>query len=396
MAVRCSSTIALALAALAAIAFAAASEARPYVPSSDSDVLERLPEASDPKLAELRPLRAALARSPGDVDAASAFARSAIKASRNTGDPRFLGYAQAALAPWWSADDAPAQALLLRATIKQSRHEFGGALADLDRLLAAHPGDSQAILTRATILTVVGRYGEAERDCARLVRRASTLIIVTCKAVAASLSGRASVSYRELQEALAGDQGSDPGVRAWSLALAAEIAARLGEADRAEAHYRAALAIDPLDTYARGAYADFLLDAGRPREAAALVAQQTKNDPLLLRLVLAEKRLPDAAPQFALHRAELAARFDAARRRGDAMHAREEARFRLLVEEDAPGALALAKMNWNVQREAADLHVLVDAAIAANDRSTLAEAAEWVTRNQLEDVALAARIGSRR
>src|SRR5205823_8415508 len=85
-----------------------------------------------------------------------------------TGDPRFFGQAQAALAPWWKQPDPPPQALLLRATLKQSTHDFMGALTDLDRVLAANPRDGQALLTRATVLTVQGRYAEARADCARI------------------------------------------------------------------------------------------------------------------------------------------------------------------------------------------------------------------------------------
>jgi len=380
--------------AMIALAIGGVGHARPFVPESDLAVLERLPEAADPSLASLKPLRAAVARAPRDLDAAAAFARQAINAARHTGDPRFLGYAQAALAPWWSSADVPATALLLRATIRQSRHEFPGALADLDSLLAVRPGDGQARLTRASILTVVGRYAEAERDCMQLARRAPDLIVITCRAGAQSLSGRAQSTYPALVQALERDTRSDAGVRAWALTLAAEITARQGELDGAEAHFRAALAMDPRDAYARGAYADFLIDVGRPREAAALLAGDTKNDTLMLRLVLAESCIPDSTADFARHRADLAARYDAARRRGDATHARDEARFRLLIEGDARGAVGLARANWSVNREPADLRVLVDAARAADDTAALVMATEWVATTRLEDVAIATRMAA--
>ena len=383
--------------AIAAIAFAALADARPFVPESDSIVLERLPEAADASLAQLKRMRAAAAQSPGDLALASAVARRSIEASRQTGDPRFLGYAQAALATWWSAADAPVQALVLRATIKQSRHDFHGALADLDRVLAARPGDAQALLTRASVLTVQGRYAEAERDCAKLARRAPPLVVAACAAGPASVSGRAEAAQRELAQALADSADADTGVRAWASTILAEIAARRGDREAAEAHLRAVLAIDPRDAYARGAYADLLLDAGRPREAAALVASETRHDALLLRLVLAEAQLPEAAAEYkAAHRAELTARFYAARLRGDALHAREESRFRLAIDRDVRVAVELARANWDVQREPADLRVLVDAALAADDKAALATATEWIRTTRLEDVTLAARIGERR
>src|SRR6185295_12095115 len=167
-------------------------------------------------------------------------------------------------------------------------------------------------------------------------------------------------------------------LREWALTLAAEIAARQGNFDAAQRHFLAALALDPRDPYLKGAYADFLLDRGRPAEVQSLLRNETKNDGLLLRLALAEQRLPEAHEALVTHRADLAERFDAARRRGDSMHRREEARFRLAIESDAVGALKLAQDNWAVQREPADLRILIEAARAAGDQDALRIASDWI------------------
>ena len=60
----------------------------------------------------------------------------------------------------------------------------------------------------------------------------------------------------------------------------------------------------------------------------------------------------------------IAARYDDSRLRGDTVHRREEARFVLGVKHDARGALALARGNWEVQREPWDLRVFLAAALA--------------------------------
>jgi predicted Zn-dependent protease len=338
--------------------------AKPFVPESDAVVLERLPEKGDPALAELKRMRAALMANPRDLDSAVPVVRGALEAARRLGDPRFLGQAQAALAPWWKGHDAPPVAILLRATLKQSAHDFAGAVADLDPLLEANPDLAQARLTRATVLTVLGRYAEARRDCSELTGKVAPLVVIGCEAAPASLSGQARIAYDALLRTLPYG-GGNSGVREWALTLAAEIAARRGDAAAAERHYRAALALDPRDAYLTAAYADFLLNRNRPREVLPLLQDDTRNDTLLLRLALAEQRLPDRRAAFAAHVGELAARFDAARRRGDSMHRREEARFRLHIEHDAKRALALARDNWAVQREPADLRILGEAARAA-------------------------------
>src|SRR5690348_15128206 len=352
---------------LAVVALLAAGPlaARPYVPVADDAVLERLPEKTDPSLRELKRLRAAVGLHPGELALAARLARRAIEAARDTGDPRFLGQAQAAIAPWWKLAEPPAAALLLRATIKQSNHDFAGAIADLDRLIAANPVDGQALLTRATVLTVQGDYAAARADCARIVPLAVPLVAAACDAAPASLSGEAGGAYDRLTRVLSEAADADAGLREWALTLAGEIADRRGDANAAENHYRHALMLDPRDPYLIAAYSDFLLDRGRAREVPPLVATRTTNDNLLLRLALAEARLPDQAAAFDGHRKELADRFDAAHRRGDSLHKREEARYRLFIENDAAGSLRLARENWAVQREPADLRVLFDAATAA-------------------------------
>jgi hypothetical protein len=111
---------------------------------------------------------------------------------------------------------------------------------------------------------------------------------------------------------------------------------------------------------------------------------------LLLRLALAERRLPDQRGIFTEHRSDLAARFDAARRRGDSVHRREEAQFRQVIEGDAHAALALARETWAVQREPADLRILIEAARAAGDAAALKIATDWIAAHHLEDAAVLA------
>lgn len=385
--------LALWIAAMAAVALAPAS-AKPFVPTGDDVVVERLPEQGDPELKELKRLRAALATDPRNLDTATGVARRGIEAARATGDPRFLGQAQAALMPWWTAADPPSAALLLRATLKQSQHDFDGAIKDLDRLLTREPTNGQALLTRATVLTVRGNYADAQRDCRKLARLTTALVATACIAGPASLSGEADDAYRTLALALE-RAGDPPGIRAWALTLAAEIAARRGDVG-ADTLFREAFALDARDAYLRAAYADFLLDNDRPRDVLPLLRDETRNDTLLLRLALAEQRLPEARASFDIHRADLAARFDAARARGDTLHQREEARFRLAIEGDAQGALALARENWKVQREPADLRILAEAARAANDAAAQKIADDWIAGTRLTDVTLAAVRGAGR
>lgn len=344
----------------------------------DTDVVAEVPaRRRDPATAERTRLRRALDANPRDLTAASRLARMLIAAARSGGDPRHLGRAEAALRPWWDDPDPPAEALLLRATIRQSRHEFGPALADLDRLVAATPDDAQVWLTRAVVLGVRGRYAEGLASCARLEALASPLVVAACRAPLLGVTGRA----RTAAAALAGElRHARSGVEAvWAEAVLADLAVWSGDPGGAEARLRRLLARAPEDRAARAALADLYLDEGRAAEAAALTDGSDQDDGLLLRRAIAQAQGGAGGDGHGPPAArEMAARFEAARLRGDSVHQREEARFALAVERDPARALRLAQQNWLVQREPADASILLEAAVAAGAPRAAAPALSWL------------------
>jgi tetratricopeptide (TPR) repeat protein len=369
-----------------AIAFAATAMATPYIPADDAQVLERLPQRSVPQFRELKVLRAAAALAPDDPAPAVALAAAYVRASRVEGDPRFNGYAQAALARWWQDPEAPTPVLVLRATILQNRHEFDAAIADLDRILKREPRHAQALLTRATVLTVRGRFAEARADCERLAALVPAIYAATCTAAIDSVTGNASRAYETLRRTLDGAVRVDGAGRAWAETLLAEIAHRRGDA-AAERHFRAALDADPSDLYLIGAYSDWLLDQRRADDVIALLGKETRIDALLLRLALAQRASGRAEAAATIE--TLRARFEASRARGDSVHQRENARFELALNDDPRSALALALDNWKLQREPSDLRILAEAGAAAGDLAARDTVRRWLAETGIEYPAVA-------
>ena len=83
--------------------------AAPYVPGSDDEVLEHLPfRPDDPAAREISELRRQLAADPNNVRIALQLARSYFAQAGGQSDPRFAGYAQAALRPWCGSPSASA------------------------------------------------------------------------------------------------------------------------------------------------------------------------------------------------------------------------------------------------------------------------------------------------
>ena len=375
-------TIVIALALSAVVA-----QAAPYIPSSGMQVIETLPRRGDPVQQQLRSLRAELNARPTDIALATSVAQRYISLGRSETDPRYLGYAQAALAPWWAQAAPPPQVRLLRATLLQSTHQFAPALADLKGVLAAQPDNAQAWLTQATVQTVQGDYAGATASCAHLSNLSIELITVTCIANVGTVTGRSAKSEQLLDLTLERSANAPEDLKEWALTLLAEMAQRRGDAVVAEARYERALAMAPNDSYLLGAYADFLLEQKRPGEVLTLLRDQSRIDALLLRRALALQQQGGREKALAADIKELAARFDAAALRGDTVHQREQARFELMLRRDAPTALALAKKNWALQKEPADIRIYLEAAVMARDAGAVKPVIDWVKQHQIEDVA---------
>ena len=263
----------------------AGAAAAPYVPRADDEVLERLPfKPNDPAMREIRDLRSALSGDPQNLELAIRMARRYFEQAGAQGDPRYVGYAQAALKPWWDLPQPPTRVLVMRATLLQYRHDFSGALIDLARALERDPADPRAWSLRAVIHLVQADYEESKRDCARLAPLVPELIAVGCSAFIDGLSGQARQSHETLSRALARSTDASAEQKMWVLIRLAEMAWRLDDPKLAEEHFKRALALDITDGFLLAAYADFLLDYGRPREVITLLKDWTLADPLLLRL----------------------------------------------------------------------------------------------------------------
>ncbi len=353
-------------------------------------MLERLPaRPTDPAMSGLRELRRQLAADPRQLGLATDLADRYFRLAVREGDPRYIGYAQAALAPWWELAEPPSEVLVLRAGLTQYLHDFDSALIDLSRVIARDPGNLDAWSYRAVIYIVMARYAEARNDCRQFAARDGGLIAAACEPTIDALTGNAVAAYARLEQALRRNPAASASQRLWVLTRLAEIAQRLGRMQEAEARYRSALQLGIDDQYLLTAYAEFLLDLKRPAEVVELLKDKTRNDVLLLRLALAELSL--GLPAAQTHQAAIQSRIDAARLRQDKLHLSDEAMFELVFRKNPQEALRLARENWALgQREPSDARILLEAALAARqpESAEVKPALEWLTGNRHEDVIL--------
>lgn len=363
----------------AATAFAAA-----YIPKSDATVLERLPfKLNDAVARELASMRAELQRNPRNLAVAVKLAGRYYGMVGEEGDPRYLGYAEAALAPWWNLPEPPIEVQVLRASLLQFRHDFTAAYTDLDKVLQRDPHHAQARVLRAIIAIVQARYDAAKTDCRALNNAATDLIVIACEAMIDGLTGNAANAYTTLHAAFGKARNLPEDQKLWLLTRLAELSQRLGKTAETEAHFKQAIALGITDTFLLAAYADFLLDQQRPVDVVALLKDKTRSDGLLLRLLLAERSLNLASTKE--REAILTARYLAAQLRGDTVHQQEEARFSLQVQGNPKKALTLAQENWKVQLEPRDARIFLEAALALKDPESAQPVLQWLTSSKIED-----------
>src|SRR4051812_8755136 len=74
-------------------------QAAPFTPASDDEVVEKLPVSADPTLRSVESMRRQLASRPGDAALRLEIAQRYFDLAMAQGDPRFVGYASATIAP---------------------------------------------------------------------------------------------------------------------------------------------------------------------------------------------------------------------------------------------------------------------------------------------------------
>lgn len=156
-----------------------------------------------------------------------------------------------------------------RAKILQHRHDFRAAERELEPVLRLNPRDTGARLLRAQVRIHLRDAQGAMQDCVALAPLVDILTSSICIAQARALRGELEQSYALVTAALHSQQGT-PDVRSWGAGVAAELAARRGNAQQAEYWYRTAFELNPKTHFPRVAYAGWLRSQGNLTAALAI------------------------------------------------------------------------------------------------------------------------------
>ena len=375
-------------------------QAAPFTPANDSDVVERLPlSATDPSVRRLQSLRKQLDAKPNDVPLRLEIARRYFDLAMAQGDPRYVGYASAALSP---LDKTPpntsalaANYWLTKGMLQQYSHNFDGALDSFNKASQADTQSPDPYAWRAAIYMVQANYSAAQTECNALKPLSTALFATGCSQYVQAHSGGATglqTAFDTLNAAVKSEPYSSntasPELMLWEITRLAEMAIRLNRPAEAEAYFQRALKLGVTDQFLLGAYADFLLTQNKPDAVIELLSNWERSDILLLRLALAGKATKH--PKATDWANKLRDRFKEAAQRGDRLHEQEAARFELDIENKPSQALALAVNNYKLQKEPRDAQVLLRAALAAKDATAAEPALTWLKQNNYEDANLKA------
>lgn len=250
---------------IAAIGGNADAAVRIFRPDSASQVVLKLDTAAVSTAApELEQMKQAAMT---DGDALPAYIEALLEAGATSGNERY--YFDAELAMQAASAGLQSTFAVPRAKILQHRHDFRAAEQELGPVLQLNPRDTRARLLRAQIRIHLRDSQGAMQDCVALTPLADILTSSICIAQARALRGDLKQSYDLVTAALQSQQGT-PDIRSWGAGVAAEFAARLGDAQRAEHWYRTAFELDSHTHFPRVAYAGWLRSQGKPDAARAI------------------------------------------------------------------------------------------------------------------------------
>jgi len=395
---------ALAVSALAVPATAdasAAGGATPFRPTDPGFVVAELPGGSS-RARDGSARQLELSRS--DPQLAAQLAGALLEQARLSAQPQLYGRAESVLAPWIARPTVPAPLLILEANILQQRHEFAAAIALADRAIAQDPRSGQARLMRANVHIVTGDYEHARPDCAWLLGSGEQWTGSVCIAQVLGSTGQLERARALLERLMAGDaagpsgqrqlgqgqigQGPTDEVLAWTLSVRADLALRAGALPEAQDLLTRAVALAPASDYTRLALADVLIARNLLAPAVDILGTARPSVGVLLRRAIAQSRTDAGHTPDSL--SELEERLNVSAQRGERTHLREETRLALEFPHDGAdgrrSALALARDNFNAQRETEESRLFARAAIVARDPAALATLKEWLRHSHYEDL----------
>lgn len=364
-----------------------------FKPAASVVVLSASVHAAKGRPDSLRALDQAWRAQPQNLPTALAYARAVFTLGLTEGDLRWYGSAKAALKPWWTVADLPAEAYFLRGLVKQGFHDFQEGLQDINRAIALEPARAEFWSWRFALHLLLADMTAAQKDIEEMGRLLGAEEADVYRAVLLYRTGQPLPAVAMLSRALRSASYQDPSSQDW-------LGFHLGEAHRVAGQPARALDVwsqrlkaSPQSHLIRLSLADLLNQQGQYREAKTIAMAATSSnapnspatltDALLMQAVLASRGLKD--PDEGRLASQLEARLQSQALRQEALIERPKLIYQIAYGRDLKAGLALSIDNWQLQKEPPDALLFVQAALALGQARAAEPVVKWAEKTGYTD-----------
>lgn len=365
-----------------------------YRPSEAAVVLSASVHAASGRQNALRALDKAWRAQPQNLPVALAYARAVFTLGLTEGDLRWYGSAKAALTPWWTAADLPAEAYFLRGLVKQGFHDFQEGLQDINRAIALEPARAEFWSWRFALHLLLADMSAAQKDIEEIGRLFGEEEAEVYRAVFLYRTGQHLPAVEMLSQSIRLVNYQDASSQDW-------LGFHLGEAHRVAGQPAKALAVwgqrlkaSPQSHLIRLSLADLLNQQGQYRQALTIAmaatgsgnvqnSTATMTDALLMQAVLASRGLND--PNESRLASQLEARLQSQAMRQEALIERPKLIYQIAYGRDVKAGLALSIDNWQLQKEPPDAVLFVQAALALGQARAAEPVVSWAEKTGYSD-----------
>lgn len=362
-------------------------------PAASAVVLSTSVHAASGRPSVLRSLDKAWRAQPQHMPSALAYARAVFTLGLSEGDLRWYGSAKAALTPWWTADDLPAEAYFLRGLVKQGFHDFQAGLQDINRAIALEPARAEFWSWRFALHLLLADVAAAQQDIDEMVRLLGPEEAQVYRAVWLYRTGQPWPAVDMLSVAIRSANYQDAGSQDWLGFHWGEALRVAGQPARALAVWGQRLQASPQSHLIRLSLAELLNQQGQYRQAQTIAMAASgkgapnstapMSDALLMQAVLASRGLKD--PDEARLASQLEARLQSQALRQEALIERPQLIYQIAYGRDLKAGLALSIDNWQLQKEPPDAVLFVQAALALGQARAAEPVVKWAEKTGYTD-----------
>jgi hypothetical protein len=370
-----------------------------FRPSEAAVVLPASVHAASGRQNSLRGLDKAWRAQPQNLPSSLAYARAVFTLGLTEGDLRWYGSAKAALTPWWTAADLPAEAYFLRGLVKQGFHDFQEGLLDINRAIALEPGRAEFWSWRFALHLLLADMAAAQKDIDQIGLLFGEEEAKVYRAVLLYRTGQPLPAVDMLSRAIRSANYQDASSQDWLGFHLGEAHRVVGQSARALEIWGQRLKASPQSHLIRLSLADLLNQLGQHRQAkmvalsnpgmnGASAPTSTANltDALLMQAVLASRGLKD--PDENRFASQLEARLQSQALRQEALIERPKLIYQIAYGRDVKAGLALSMDNWQLQKEPPDALLFVQAALALGQARAAEPVLSWAEKTGYTDTQL--------